>query len=323
MAEIAQPNAARPFARPTPGPMEWGGLVFLGMIWGASFMAVEIALESWPPLWIVAGRVSLAALFLLFISGRSGIGLPSLSDRIGRRVWLHAVAMGFFSNALPFSLLSWAQKHVTSGFAGITMAAVPLLILPLAHFLVPGEQLTLRKVLGFAIGFIGVGVLIGPGIFDSAGSPLEGIAQIACLGAAASYAVGSIITRLTPPTPLLAFSTAALLSASVMMLPLAWLTAPLPELGNLAADAAVLYLALLPTAAATLILVRIIHRAGPAFLSLVNYQVPVWATIFGIVFLGEALPGRFIVALGLILLGLILGQGRASRTRRKSEQRAA
>ncbi len=306
---MAAPHAP-PASSAAPGPVEWAQLAFLGMIWGGSFLAVEIALRAWPPLWIVAGRVSLAALFLLVVSSLKGIPLPETGSRAGRRIWLHAIAMGFFSNALPFSLLSWAQKHVTSGFAGITMASVPLLILPLAHFLVPGERMSLRRLAGFLVGFIGVGVLIGPGIFASAGSDLEGIAQIACLAAAASYAIGSIITRLTPPTPLLAFSTAALMAATAMIVPLALVIEPLPDVFALAPAAAVIYLALLPTAIATLILVRLVHRAGPAFLSLVNYQVPVWAMLFGLIFLGEELPGRFVLALALILAGLALGQAR-------------
>ncbi len=308
------PSVTPPAAPPAgPGLLEWAQLAFLGMIWGGSFLAVEIALRAWSPLWIVAGRVSLAALFLLAVSFAKGIPLPKIAGRTGRRIWLHAVAMGFFSNALPFSLLSWAQKHVTSGFAGITMASVPLLILPLAHFLVPGERMSLRRLGGFLIGFVGVGVLIGPGIFTSAGSSLEGIARIACLAAAASYAIGSIVTRLTPPTPLPAFSAAALTAASVMIVPLALALEPLPDILAPGPAAAVLYLALLPTAIATLILVRLVHRAGPAFLSLVNYQVPVWATLFGLVFLGEELPGRFVLALALILAGLALGQSRAPR----------
>ncbi|MCQ8115733.1 EamA family transporter, partial [Vibrio parahaemolyticus] len=72
----------------------------------------------------------------------TGDGLPSLAPGRGRRIWLHCVGMGLFSNALPFSLLAWGQRQVSSGFAGITMAVVPLLVLPLAHVLVPGERMT-------------------------------------------------------------------------------------------------------------------------------------------------------------------------------------
>ena len=107
--------------------------------------------------------------------------------------------MGVFSNALPFALLSWGQRHVTSGFAGITMAVVPLLVLPLAHLFVPGERMTARKVAGFVVGFAGVVLLIGTGGPSPAARAL---ARLACVAASSCYAVGAIVTRLAPPRPL-------------------------------------------------------------------------------------------------------------------------
>ena len=77
----------------------------------------------------------------------------------------------------------------------------------------------------------------------------------------------------------------------------------------------VLYLGILPTALATVMLVHVIQTAGPSFLSLVNYQVPVWAVIIGWVVLGESLPTQFLAALGLILAGLATSQIRLPRAR--------
>ena len=137
----------------------------------------------------------------------------------GRRIWLHCLGMGVFSNALPFALLSWGQERVSSGFAGITMAVVPLLVLPLAHVFVPGEQMTLRKAVGFVVGFAGVALLIGPG--GEAGAGAVGLARMACVAASCSYAVGAIITRLAPPGPTLSFGAAGLLIAAAISVPLA------------------------------------------------------------------------------------------------------
>ena len=194
------------------------------------------------------------------------------------------------------------------------MAGVPLLVLPLAHVFVPGEQLTRRKTLGFLIGFLGVGVLIGPGVLSGIGAG-GGWAELACLAAAACYAIGGIITRRAPAGPLIAFSAAGLSIAALIILPTALLIDGFPATPPRAALLGVLYLAILPTAAATLILVHVIKTAGPSFLSLVNYQVPVWATIFGTLILGEALPPQLLGALALILAGLVIAQTRASRFR--------
>src|SRR6056297_783205 len=143
-------------------PVNWLRLCALGMIWGASFMAVSVALQGVGPLTVVAVRLSLGAVFLLALRRATGRGLPRRRGPEAGRLWAFIVAMGLFSNALPFFLLSWGQQVVASGFAGVCMAAVPLLVLPLAHFLVPGERMHFRRAIGFVMGTLGVAVLIGP-----------------------------------------------------------------------------------------------------------------------------------------------------------------
>ena len=301
------------------GLHNWLRLLALGMIWGSSFMAVSVAVGGLGPLSVAAGRITLAALALLALTRLGGISLPPFRAPQGRIVWLAALAFGFFSMALPFFLLSWGQKYVTSGFAGVTMAAVPLLVLPLAHFLVPGERMSLRKLIGFCIGFAGVVVLIGPGAFARAGTDLEPLARLACLAAGASYALGSIITRLAPKVDPVAFAAAATLLASLMILPVAVAVEGIPQGLHAPALLAVLYLGLVPTALANLLLVAVIRSAGPSFMSLVNYQVPVWSVIFGTLFLRETLPPQLLPAMGMILAGLAISN--FARARRRSATR--
>ena len=287
-----------------PGLLQWSMLLALGMIWGASFLGVAKALESFDPITIAALRIALAAVILTGVSFAMGIGLPK-----DRRTWAFAFGMGLFSNAIPFTLLSWGQQHVTSGYAGITMAVVPLLVLPLSHFLIPGMRLTPIKTLGFGIGFIGVVVLIGPArILQSGGGDIENIARIACVVASMCYAVGAIITRLAPKGEAMAFSSAALIMGTLVALPIALSVEGIPSAPTLPALAGLLYLGVFPTALATIMLVFVINTAGPPFLALVNYQVPIWAVIIGMVVLNEALPNSFIWALGLILLGMAVAQ---------------
>ncbi len=287
-----------------PGLLQWTLLLTLGMIWGASFLGVEKALESFGPITIAAMRIALAAIILTGASFAMGIGPPK-----DRRIWLFAFGMGLFSNAIPFTLLSWGQQYVTSGFAGITMAVVPLLVLPLSHFLIPGMRLTPIKAVGFGIGFIGVVVLIGPArILQSGGGDIENIARIACVVASMCYAIGAVLTRLAPKGEAMAFSAAALLMGSLIALPIALTVEGLPTAPTMPALAGMLYLGIFPTALATIMLVFIVKTAGPPFLSLVNYQVPIWAVIIGMVVLNEDLPSSFIWALGLILAGLAVAQ---------------
>jgi len=300
----------------SPGAANWAKLLFLGVIWGASFMAVTVALQGFGPMSIAALRIFSAALCLLVLVYAMGIGLPSLRTRDGRAIWACALGMGFFTNALPFSLLSWGQTYVASGFAGVCMAVVPLFVLPLAHVLVPGEQMTLRRTISFLIGFAGVVVLIGLDAFRSAGTDFESLARLACLGASLCYAIGSIITRLCPQVNMLSLSAAALSCGALIIVPAAlWQEGPPQNLPPRDALLAVAYLGLVPTALAQVLLVQVARSAGPAFLSTVNYQVPVWAVLFGALILNESLPPQLFAALALILGGLVLSRAPAHRQR--------
>ena len=300
----------------SPGAANWAKLLFLGVIWGASFMAVTVALQGFGPMSIAALRIFSAALCLLVLVYAMGIGLPSLRTRDGRAIWACALGMGFFTNALPFSLLSWGQTYVASGFAGVCMAVVPLFVLPLAHVLVPGEQMTLRRTISFLIGFAGVVVLIGLDAFRSAGTDFESLARLACLGASLCYAIGSIITRLCPQVNMLSLSAAALSCGALIIVPAAlWQEGPPQNLPPRDALLAVAYLGLVPTALAQVLLVQVARSAGPAFLSTVNYQVPVWAVLFGALILNESLPPQLFGALALILGGLVLSRAPAHRQR--------
>lgn len=292
----------------------WAMLALLGLIWGASFMGVSVALTGFGPLWVAALRIGIAAIVLLIAARLSGVGLPDQSTERGRRIWLHALGFAIFTNSLPFALLSWAQQHVTSGFAGITMAVVPLFVLPLAHLFLR-DLMTPRKVFGFLLGFAGVIVLVGPSALGGLGDMDENIARLACIGASACYALGAIITRTAPAGPMLSYSAAGLSIGALIALAASILVEGTPPIAGMHAWIGILYLGIFPTALATLLLVRVIQEAGPAFLSLVNYQVPVWAVIFGMVFLAESLPPTFLTALALILAGLAISQARGWRFR--------
>jgi drug/metabolite transporter (DMT)-like permease len=287
--------------RPTLG--NWIGLIALGLIWGASFLGVAIALEGFTPVWLAAVRIVIGALTLSAIAAALKVRVP-----LSGGVFAFAAGMGVFSNALPFFLLGWSQQHVSSGFAGITMAAIPLFVIGFAHFLIPGEGLSRQKSLGFMLGLIGVGVLIGPGVLAASGSEFEGLARLGCLAAALSYAVGAILTRRCPDVHPVGFGVLALWVASAIMLPAALITEGLPQMPAMRPFLAVLYLGLLPTGYATYLLVGIIRSAGPSFLSQVNYHVPVWSVLLGVLVLNEDLPGRFVLALGIIISGLMLAR---------------
>ena len=281
-------------------------VTILGFVWGGTFMVTEVALEGMPPFWLAASRIGFAALVMLVVWGWRGWKLFAMRPSPGQSVTTVFIAIG--TSALPFSLLAWGQQYVTAGFAGVSMASVALIVLPLAHVLVPGERMTLRKVLGFVIGFIGVVVLIGGQAFDSTGSSLETPGRLACVGAAACYATSSIMLRRLPEADPIGLASVLLLIGAVVVIPLAFVMEGPPPMPEPFILAVVVFLGLVPTAAANFLRVLVVRTAGPVFMSIVNYMVPLWSVILGALILSEPVPSSLLWAMLLILAGVGLSQ---------------
>ncbi len=285
-----------------PTAATWASIGLLGLVWGGTFMVVSVALRDYGPVTVACARTSLGAFALLVLMRVMGRRWPTVDGRL----WGFLIAISLLSTALPFYLLSWGQQYVPSAFAGISMAALPLFVLPLAHVFAD-EPLTLRRTAGVIVGFIGAAVLIGPGVFAATGDRAA-MGQLACVAAALSYAVAAILTRRCPPIDPVVLSTITLVVGSIVLIPAMLLAEGVPVWAGQTSGFAILFLGLMPTALAALLRVHVIRSAGPVFMTLVNYQVPLWSMAFGALILSEALPWRFFAALALIMAGLALSQ---------------
>ena len=176
-----------------PTAANWASIGLLGLVWGGTFMVVSLALRDYGPLTVACARTTLGAAALTLLMRVMGRRFPTGDLQL----WSYLAAIGLLSTAMPFFLLSWGQQYVPSAFAGISMAALPLFVLPLAHVFAD-EPLTLRRSIGVIVGFVGAAVLIGPGVVSATGDR-AGLGQLACVGAALSYAVAAILTRRCPP----------------------------------------------------------------------------------------------------------------------------
>jgi drug/metabolite transporter (DMT)-like permease len=278
----------------------WIHLITLGLIWGGTFMFVTLALDGYGPITVATARTTLGALSLLILMRVLNSPWPT------RDALPVLIRMGAFSTAFPFMLLSWGLLYVPSSVAGISMAAVPLFILPLAHFF-SDERLTLRRTVGVLVGFVGIVVLIGPSALKL-GSGIELLGQLACFGAATCYAISSIQTRNCPPVDPITMSAVALLVGSVILLPLMLIFEGVPSWQGVGPSLSVLFLGLIPTAFATYLRVLVIRSAGSVFMTMVNFMVPLWSVFFGAALLSEPLPQSLLASLVLILSGLLISQ---------------
>ena len=212
-------------------------------------------------------------------------------------------------------LISWGQQSIDSGLAGILMAANPLVTLVLAHLMVPDEQMTRKKLAGFVIGFLGVILLIGPESLQHLRG-VEGtmLAQLAVLSGGICYSMASIMARLKPESSALVASTAVLLIASVIMLPVANQASVIDQIElNVRPVLAIAFLGVFSTAIATVVYFKLVSSAGPTFLSLMNYLIPLWAVLVGVLFLSEQPEWSDLFALIIILSGIALSQYRGSQ----------
>jgi drug/metabolite transporter (DMT)-like permease len=187
---------------------------------------------------------------------------------------------------------------------------VPLTTIVLAHFFVAGERLSANRVVGFVLGFVGILILFGPTAltnFDVDTGRL--VAMLAILGGAVSYAINTIIAKRLPNESFVALSAAVMTFASIIMLPAIFLIDQNWKFSFQSVEfLSLILLGIFPTALATIIYFAVIARVGPSFLSQINYLIPVWAVIIGILFLNESIGINAIIALGVILLGIAIAQ---------------
>ena len=298
------------------GPMDWGLLVLLSLLWGASFLFVGIAVQELPVLTIIALRVSLAALVLWGIALFCGHQLPR-----GRKTWQAFLALGLLNNVIPFGLIVFGQQTIGAGLAAILNATTPLWTVLVAALFLADERFSKQKLFGVLLGLVGVIVMVGP---DSlAGISRNLGAQLAVLGATLSYAFASVFGRRFAAAKISPLQTALgqVTASSFILVPLALMidTPWASALPSQATIFAILGLAVLSTAGGYLLFFNILERAGATNVSLVTLLIPPSAIAMGMLFLEETLQGIHFIGLALIILGLLSLQGRLFRLSRPKQ----
>lgn len=273
-------------------------LLLLGAVWGSSFLCVSIALNDYPPTSIAAIRIALAALILLVIVHLKGLSLP----RRGRD-WFFLIVIGALNSSIPFSLISFAQQSISSGVSAMLISTAPFSALIIAHYYTRDDKISGNKVLGMIIGFSGVLVLVGSEVLASRNDAVSG--QLMALLAAFCYGSSSILVRRVSHINSLVSSACVLLVTTLYFLPLVayldkpWLIKPAAE-----SLIALIYLGVLPTALAYLLRFWLINRVGSVYTSQVAYLIPLFALVWGWMFLNEVPDIKIWAAMGLILAGI-------------------
>ncbi len=278
----------------------WIIFITLGIIWSSSFLWIKIAIEEMGPITLVAYRVLFGLLFGIAVILVQREKMPRTL-----KAWTPLLVLGLTNVAIPFFLISWGEKTIDSGVASILDATVPLFTIVVAHFLLHDDKMTVQKVVGLLIGFAGVVVLMSKDIGSSAGSLLG---QGAVILASAFYAGSSIYARkFTEDTPGIFRSMGPLVSATaVMWLASFFFEAPVKVPDTSIIWIALLWLGILGSGVAFVMVFYLIHEIGPTRTTMVTYLFPLGGVTLGVIFLHETLTWEIVVGAVLILTSLVV-----------------
>ena len=289
----------------------WGGFWLLALIWGSSFLFIRIGVEQLPAFQLVFIRTGIAAVGLNMVVYLRGKRLPT-----DWRSIRDLLVLGIVNTVLPFALITWGEMHIESGLASVLQGTAALFTLVVAHFTFADERISLRKLTGLLIGFLGVVVLASrstAGDIVQSDATMHLLGQLAIIVASFCYALGgtygrkAMQHRLDPVVVAAgAMTVAALLSGIIAWVsPLLGGTAPI-SLGQLTPGVlgAVLALGLVNTFGAYLIYYPLVSVLGAARTSMVTYVIPVVGLVLGAIFLGELVDLRLVIGALLIVGGI-------------------
>lgn len=281
----------------------WFVFIFLGFFWGSSYFWIKLGVETIPPLTLIALRLFFGFLVLAAVVAVAREPLPRSARQYG-----HLLVMSVINIVLPFFLITWGEQSpsMDSALASILNATVPLFVLVIAPLFLPDERITLPRVLGLIIGFLGVVMLFAPSLVNLADNDF--LAEGALIGSSISYALGNIYAKqkvksLRPMIPALFQVTFALIISTILALafeqpivrvspaPIAWV--------------AVVWLGVFGSGLAYLGYFRVLREWGATRTALVAYLLPVFGIAMGTL-RGEAVTLERVAGTALIIAGVAL-----------------
>jgi drug/metabolite transporter (DMT)-like permease len=277
----------------------WFVFIILGLIWSSSFLWIKIGVQEIGPMALVAFRMLFGALTAIII----GIYLKVAWPRDWKTWGIFAI-LGPTSLAIPIFFISWGEQTIDSAVASILNATTPLFTIVIAHFLLQDDKMTVPKVLGLLIGFAGVIVLLSKDFV--AGAQNSVIGQAAVILASLFYAGSAVYARkLTQRVDGIVRGAMPLITSTIFM----WIVGPLTEkpfeFPFLPLTwIAILWLGILGSGLAVIMLYYLIHEIGPTRASMVTYLFPVGGVILGVIFLNEHLSWQLVVGTLLIIASL-------------------
>lgn len=285
----------------TPNPLaELALLGLLALLWGSSYLFIKVAVAEIPPVTLIALRVFGAATFLMIVMRLRAESLPR-----DRRTWRMLLVQAFFNSIGAWTVLAWGQQFVGAGLASVLNSTSPIFVILMIACVTRHEGLGGRKLLGAAIGVIGVVLVVGVDVLDGLGEQVAG--QVACLIGAALYAGAAIYGKRFGHLSAVTTAAGTMIWASAVLVPAAlilerpWTLSP-----SFAAIAATFVLSVLCTGLALLIYFRLVRTLGSMGVASQSYLRAGVGVILGMVFLGETFTVPIALGLVIAVAGVVL-----------------
>lgn len=280
-------------------PKHWLVFITLGAIWSSSFLWIKIGVQDIGPMSLTAFRMLFGAITAVAIGVYQKVEWPR-----DLKTWVIFAVLGPASLAFPIFFISWGEQTIDSAVASILNATTPLFTIFIAHFILQDDKMTVQKVLGLLIGFAGTVVLLSEDLTVGAHSSVIG--QAAVILASIFYAGSAVFGRkFTQHVEGTVRGAMFLITSAIFM----WIVGPLAEkpfeFPSLPLTwIALLWLGILGSGIAVIMLWYLIHEVGPTRASLVTYLFPVGGVILGVIFLNEHLSWQLLAGTVLIILSL-------------------
>lgn len=284
------------------------GFVLLSIIWGSTWLAIKIGLESLPPFYGVFFRFLLAALILFGIMKVRGMAIPTDGES-----WKLFTAMGLLSLGLPFSIIYWSEQFLPTGLMSILFAVFPFMVAIFSHLFLPEEPLNKYKVIGIVLGFVGI-VVIFSRSFSAEGTPNDFSVpgMIGVLVSTVFQAAGVIIVKkkgkaVNPIT--LNFGGMLVATFPVLGMALAF-----ERFSDIHFDAnaigSIVYLGTLGSVVTFVVYYWLLKRLQVVYLSFLTFITPIVAVVLGAVVLGETLEHNTFLGAAFVLAGILVANAK-------------
>ena len=281
----------------------WALLLFLGTVWGGSFMFNAILIREIDPLWVSAGRVIIGAAICWIYFFATKRKLPD-----DPWVYPQLLFLGIINYAIPFALFPYAEQHVPSGIVGVINGLTPMSTVIVSQLWPGGERATFNKVIGVAVGFGGAVLLASPSFAQ--GGAAEIPALLAALGATFCYAFTLNYARRFRDIDSASVATLSLSGAAIASTPFALVMVGMPVITQAETWGALFGIGTLSTSFSMLLLYWLLPRIGATNVALNTFITPISALLLGYFILSESLEPIHFLGIAVIFLGLILIDGR-------------